>query len=135
MITDNKSIVRRFNLEVIERGNHDAFEELVSETFINHTAPLGMPASREYLWHTFQNVLRPGLSELKVTILDQLAEGDKVTTRKRITGVHSGELMGVPATGRSVSIDVIDIVALHDGQYVGHWGLNSLASVIAALRS
>lgn len=134
MSAANKSIVQRFNLEVIERCNRDAFEELVSEEFVNHTAPSGLPKGREGLWHTFHDVLHPGLSNLKVTILDQVAEGHKVTTRKRITGVHSGGWMGIPATGKSVSIDVIDIVSIRDGRYAAHWGINSMVGVINTLR-
>lgn len=68
-------------------------------------------------------------------MLDQVAEDDKVTTRKRLTGVHSGTLLGIAATDREVLIEVIDIVRIRDGQYLEHWGINSLASVLAALRS
>lgn len=131
----NKAIVRRFNQEVIENCNRHEFEMLVAQDFINHSAASGQDKGREGLWHTFHNVLHPGLSGLQVEVLDQVAEDDKVTTRKRIIGCHSGVLLGISATGRAVSIDVIDIVRIRNGQYVEHWGLNSLPSLLAALRS
>jgi predicted ester cyclase len=131
----NKAIARTFNHQVIEQCSREAFEALVAEDFVNHSAAPGQPQGRESLWHTFSNVLHPGLSDLKVVVLDQVAEDDKVTTRKRITGVHSGALLGIAATGRAVQIEVIDIVRIREGQYVEHWGINSLASVLAALRS
>ncbi|KAF1029802.1 MAG: hypothetical protein GAK37_01599 [Pseudomonas sp.] len=134
MSTANKALVCRFNKEVIEQCNRTAFEALVAEDFINRTTLSGNPEGRESLWHTFTQVLHPGLSALEVSVLDQVAEDDKVTTRKRITGVHSGALLGIPATGRAVAIDVIDIVRIRNGQYVEHWGINSLGSVLAALR-
>jgi len=86
------------------------------------------------MWNTFQNVLRPALSKLTVTIHDQIAEGDKVTTRKTISGVHTGTLLGIRATGREVSISVIDIVRVEDGRYAEHWGVNTLPNVLAELR-
>lgn len=135
MSAASKAIVRRFNHEVIQQCNREAFEALVAESFVNHSAPPGQPQGREGLWNTFHKVLHPGLSELMVEVLDQVAEDDKVTTRKRITGVHSGALMGVMPTGRAVVIEVIDIVRIADGQYLEHWGVNSLPSVLAALRS
>jgi predicted ester cyclase len=70
---------------------------------------------------------------LTITIHDQVAEADKVTTRKTIGGMHSGALLGIEPTGREVAIDVIDIVRLEDGRYAEHWGLNTLSNVIAAL--
>jgi predicted ester cyclase len=133
MSADNKEVVRRFNIEVIQNGNEAAFRALISPDFVNHAAPQGMPNGPDSMWHTFQNVLRPALSNLVVTIHDQIAEGDKVTTRKTIRGVLTGTLLGVPATGRDVAISVIDIVRVHDGRYAEHWGLNTLTNVLASL--
>ncbi len=65
---------------------------------------------------------------------DQIAEGDKVTTRKTISGKHTGTLFGVAATGKPVAIEVIDIVRVQDGRYVEHWGINTLPSVLAQLK-
>lgn len=134
-LDDMKAAVQRFNLDVIEKGDRAAFEALMDQAFINRSAPEGAPAGPESMWNTFQNVLRPALANLQVRILDQLAEADKVTTRKTITGVHVGTFFGVPPTGRSISIDVIDIVRLRDGRYLEHWGLNNLSSVVAALKA
>lgn len=133
MSADNKEVVRRFNIEVIQNGSEADFHALMAPDFVNRAAPQGMPNGPDSMWHTFQNVLRPAVSNLVVTIHDQIAEGDKVTTRKTIRGVHTGTLLGVPATGRDVAISVIDIVRIHDGRYVEHWGLNTLANVLASL--
>lgn len=133
--TVNKDIVRRFNIEVIQGGRRDAFEELLAPDFVNRSAPKNAPNDAASMWNTFKNLLHPALTGLTVTIHDQIAEGDKVTTRKTIQGIHTGPLMGVPPTGRAVSIDVIDIVRIRDRQYVEHWGINTLSSLIAELRS
>lgn len=134
MVKDAKEVVRRFNEEVIAAGDRASFEALIAQDFINHSAPPGTSSGPDGMWNTFQNVLRPALATLSVTIHDQVAEGDKVTTRKTITGTHVGTLMGVEATGRPISIDVIDIVRVVDGRYVEHWGINTLPAVLAALR-
>ncbi|AWK88565.1 MULTISPECIES: ester cyclase [Azospirillum] len=133
MTIDNKELVRRFNIEVIQNGNEAAFNAMMAPDFINHVAPQGMPNGPESMWNTFQNILRPALSGLRVIIHDQIAEGDKVTTRKTISGVHTGTLAGIPATGRDVAIDVIDIVRVQDGKYAEHWSVNTLSNVLAAL--
>ena len=133
MTIDNKELVRRFNIEVIQNGDEAAFNALMAPDFINHAATQGMPNGPESMWNTFQNILRPALSGLRVIIHDQIAEGDKVTTRKTISGVHTGTLARIPATGRDVAIDVIDIVRVQDGKYAEHWGVNTLSNVLAAL--
>jgi predicted ester cyclase len=133
MENNNKAVVLRFNKEVIEQGNQESFKELMDDNFINHTAREGMnngPAGMRYM---FEEILRPAFSDIKVTIYDQIAEGDKVTTRKAITGTHTGPLMGIPPTGQKITIDVIDIVTIKDGKYFEHWGMNTLSALIAKL--
>jgi predicted ester cyclase len=130
----NKEVVRRFNHEVIQEGNEESFRQLMGEGFVNHSAPDGAPKGPEGMWNTFHKILRPALSGLTVVIHDQVAEGDKVTTRKTITGLHSGPLFGIAPTQKQVSIDVIDIVRLEDGRYAEHWGINTLSAVLANLR-
>jgi predicted ester cyclase len=131
----NKAVVRRFNEAVIERGDEGVFRELMSPDFVNHSAPPGAPRGPEGMIHTFNRILRPALPDLTVEIHDQIAEGDKVTTRKTIRGTHRGELLGVPATNRPVAIEVIDIVRIEGGRYVEHWGINTLSSVLVQLRA
>jgi predicted ester cyclase len=102
--------------------------------FVNWSAPDAALRGAEMMWKTFDTILRPALAEMQVHVHDQLCEGDKVATRKTITGRHAGPLFGIEPTGRTISIDVIDIVRVRDGQYVEHWGVNTLAAVIAQLQ-
>ncbi|WP_458070847.1 ester cyclase [Rhodanobacter sp. BL-MT-08] len=131
----NKYVVKRFNQEVIQEGRESSLHELMDDDFINRSAPPGTDNGALGMWNTFNNVLRPAMPDIKVEILDQVAEGDRVTTRKRITGTHLGTLMGIEATHASISIDVIDIVRIRAGKYLEHWGVNTLPSVLASLRS
>lgn len=134
MSEQNKLVVQRFNQQVIAEGSRQAFDVLVASNFINHSAPPGAANDRESLWQTFESILRPALADLQVRIEDQIAERDWVTTRKILTGVHQGELLGVPATGKNVTITVIDMVRIVEGKYAEHWGLNTLAQVVNQLR-
>ena len=130
----NKEVVRRFNKIVVE-GDEAAFLEIMHVDFINKTAALvNIPSGADGVWHTFNNVLRPALSNFRIEIYDQVAEGDKVTTRKAIMGTHTGQWFDVAPTNRQVRIDVIDIVTVRDGKYYEHWGVNTLQAVLASLR-
>ncbi|MDE1192904.1 MAG: ester cyclase [Arachidicoccus sp.] len=123
-----------FNKEVIEEVNFESFKELMHDEFINRTAPSGSNGS-DSMWNTFFNILKPAFPDLSVEIFDQIAEEDKVTTRKAIIGTHLGNLFGINPTGKKIKIDVIDIVRIKDGKYIEHWGINTLQSVLAELKS
>ena len=129
----NKAIVKRFNKEVIEDGNMASFKELVADNVINHAAPAGMPNGPESMSHFLFGILRKGFADIKVDIQDQIAEWDRVTTRKVIHGKQTGEFMGLQATHKQVTFKVIDIIRLKDGRYAEHWGLSNIPEVLAGL--
>lgn len=129
----NKAIVTRFNKEFLEGGNLDVLYELVSPDFINHTAAPGMNNGREGMIQFLQHVLKAAFPDLTVEIHDQLAEGDKVTTRKSFHATHTGPLMGIPPTQKKIRLDVIDIVILRNGQYAEHWGMSNMHSLLEEL--
>jgi steroid delta-isomerase-like uncharacterized protein len=129
----NKAVVVRFNKEFIEQGNAACFADLVADDLVNHAAPSGAPApgsGPESMIHFLHHILRVGFPDITVNILDQVAENDKVTTRKEFHGTHTGEFMGIPASNKKVVIKVIDIIRLRDGKYVEHWGMSNLAEVM-----
>jgi predicted ester cyclase len=134
-LSRNKAVVLRFNREVIERGDETAFREIMAHDFVNRTAAPGMSPGPDGMLAMLNHVLRPAFPDLRVDVHDQIAEGDKVTTRKTIRGTHTGRLQDIAPSGKAVAIDVIDIVRIRDGQYVEHWGINSLPAVLAQLRS
>lgn len=66
-------------------------------------------------------------------IEEAIAEGDKVVTKGTFSGTHSGELMGMPATGRAVSFSVIHIDRIVDGKVVEHWGQGDTPALMSQL--
>jgi steroid delta-isomerase-like uncharacterized protein len=57
----------------------------------------------------------------RVTIDDMIAEGDQVVTKKTFRGTHEGEFAGIPPTGKTVELQFVDIMRVHNGKIVEHW--------------
>jgi predicted SnoaL-like aldol condensation-catalyzing enzyme len=131
-LENNKALVQRYNRELIEQGSEESAREILSLAFTNHSAPEGQSGA-DALMYFFNHILRVGLSDIRVLIDRQVAEADLVTTHKRITGTHTGNLMGIPATGQTVSIEVIDILKVQHNQVTDHWGVNTFATVLPGL--
>ena len=64
--------------------------------------------------------LREAMPDLHVAVEEPIADDEKVVTRKTFRGTHRGEFLGVPATGRALSFEVIDILAFRDGKISEH---------------
>ncbi|MBV9987060.1 MAG: ester cyclase [Chitinophagaceae bacterium] len=131
----NKALVRRVNKEYIEGRDESVAYELIADDFTNCAAPADSPRGPQAVIWFFDNIMRPAFSGIRVVIHEQVAEGDFVTTRKSFHATHKGEFFGVPATGREVTIDVIDMIRLHDGKFKEHWGIIDMPGILAQIGS
>jgi steroid delta-isomerase-like uncharacterized protein len=129
---DNKALIRRFVDEVQSGGNIDLVDEICSPEFVNHSAPPGIPADREGI-KIVTAMFRRAFPDSYFTVEDMVAEGDKVATRKTFHGTHGGEFMGIPPSGRSVSMGLIDIVRISDGRVVEHWSMGDTLGMMQQL--
>jgi len=120
MSTDkNKAVVRRFIEEVFVKGNVAAVDEFAAADFVPHSWASVKPG----IENLKQAVTRvsSGLSDVRMTIEDMIAEGDKVSVRLTAHAVHKGDFMGMPATGKSYTISETHIFCVADGKIVEHW--------------
>jgi steroid delta-isomerase-like uncharacterized protein len=125
----NKTIVRRFVEEFQNGGNESAAEELLAADFVDHSPFPGVAPDREGVKRLFA-ALRQAFPDLRAKIHDQLAEKDRVATRKTFRGTHRGEFLGIAPTGRSVSFDVIDVVRIADGRIAEQWNVVDLMGLL-----
>ena len=118
----NKAIVRQVVEELQNRHNLDVVDALFAADFVDHSVPPGLPPGREGVKMQFA-MFFSAFPDLYVVIHDQVAEGDRVVTRKTFHGTHQGDLFGLPPTGSSVAFDVIDILCVRDGKVTDHWNV------------
>ena len=71
--------------------------------------------------------MQAAVSDLRVSVEDIIAEGDKVATHLSVSGKHTGELMGIPPSGKEVVMRVSDIVRIENGKAVERWGVEDMS--------
>ena len=128
---ENKAIVRRTWEELFNQGKLATADELIAASFLNHAAsgsPLG-PASFRQLVMFYRNAF----PDVKFTIEDMLADGDKVVMRNSFSGTHEGMFMGIAPTGKHVSQEQIHIVRVANGQVIEHWAVRDDLSLMRQL--
>ena len=116
----NKALVRRMVEELQSGHNLDVIDELFAADFVDHSVPPGLPPDRAGVKMQFA-MFFSAFPDLHVVIHDQVAEGDRVVTRKTFHGTHQGDMMGIPPTGRSIAFDMIDILRVRGGKITDHW--------------
>ena len=105
-------------LRMLNTRDADLVDRFVAEDYVNHNDFVadGREANRQF-WAAFF----AALPDLSATMEDLVTSGDRVVGRFVYRGTHTGELMGVPASGNAVQMRSIDIWRLRDGMFVEHW--------------
>ena len=128
----NKALIRQLVEEIQNQHQVDAFEEFFAPSFVNYDPLPGLPGTLEGA-KQLHRLLFAAFPDLQMTIHDQAAEGDKVWTRKTATGTHQGEFFGIPATGKPVAWNIIDIMTVRNGKVTEHWVVADVLSLMQQL--
>ena len=117
MDTNGQNLAETY-LAMLNTHEPDLVDRFVAEDYRNHNAFVadGREANRQF-WAAFFT----GLPDLSATMEDLVMSGDRVVGRFVYRGTHTGELMGIPASGKPVEMRSIDIWRAEDGMFVEHW--------------
>jgi steroid delta-isomerase-like uncharacterized protein len=116
--------------EAINTGDLALLEKYVAPDYTEHSEGFqGVEPFRQQI-----TAFRAAFPDLRVTIEDLLlADGDRFASRTTVTGTHTGDLMGLPATGRRISVEAVDIGRIEGGQAKERWGGLNMYSLLTQL--
>ena len=133
MPTDNKSLVRRMYEEVWNKRRLEVAGELISQSHalqVMDAADSGI-GPEAYARTVAQFVT--AFPDLKFTVIDMVAENEKVVAFWNISGTHKGEFRGIPATGKTISVDGITMHHLANGKIMDSYVSWDMLSVMKQL--
>ncbi len=134
MSDQNIAVVRRLTQEGFVDGNVGVVDHVVAEDCVDHDPMPGQGQGREGQRRTCQMVVS-GLSNRSTLRDDFVAAGDTVVENWIFQGTHTGEFLGVPATGKQLQVRGIEIWRLADGKIVERWGVVDAGGVMEQLAS
>ena len=119
-VEENKAIARRWYDEAFNKHRVAAIDELYAPDFVTHDNPLVPEGNRAGAKQLFASLFA-AVPDLSATVEDIIAEGDKVVVRYTTWGTQQGDLIDIPATGKSFTMACIDILRFEDGKIAEHW--------------
>ena len=131
---DNKELVRGYYRDVMNIGQGDTvrFDDYVAADAVLHNSypsdPVGVTE-----WKERVRIFTSSFSEVEITLEDVIAEGDKVVTQMIFRGTHTGDFLGIAATGRRVAVDEIQIMRIADGKIVERRSVIDMINLLAQL--
>jgi len=128
----NIAIVRKFFEVGPSKGDLGAADALLHSGFSLHT-PLPTPGPGIEAMNNVIVTCRAAFHGLNVTVDDIMADEDKVTARFTARGIHKGEFMGLPPTGKAITMTGIEIFRVKDGKIAELWGEVNLMGLLQQL--
>jgi len=131
----NKELVRDFYEEVFHKHDLDIVDRFMHDDYIQHNpdADQGRIGFIE-----FHKGFFAAIPDHRATIIQMVAEGDRVYVYNRITGTHTGRgFLNFQPTGNRIEYDVVDMFRLRDGKLCEHWDVadtRALFSQVGAIR-
>ena len=120
-IEQNKNTVTEFIDALFTKGDLGAVDEYLAEDFVNHDPPSGVTADREGM-RAAGAMFRAAFPDWHSDLGLLIGEGDLVVEQFTASGTQRGEVMGVSATGRTVTLRGIQIFRVRNGRIVERWG-------------
>lgn len=117
--TNNKLLADRVWEEIWHQGDLERIDELFAPDFVRHDPGRELHGPDEN--RRFIQGLREAFPDLHFTVLDQIAEGDKVAVRFRFEGTHLGDFQGISPTRKQVTYSGILIYRIADGKIAEQW--------------
>jgi predicted ester cyclase len=128
---DNKALVRRF----IDYVNNDPFapiDEFFASSYRYHNASVPEVKNLQGV-KDFNAAAYSAFPDIRITIEDMVAEGDKVVYRGSARGTHQGEFMGIAPTGKQISFTSTVVSRIADGRFQEDWESLDLLNVLQQL--
>ncbi len=119
MSQQNKTLAGRWFEDLFSRGDLDAANEILSADFVDHLTyedERGLEELRHYV-----TLYRAAFPDIQDTIVDIVAEGDKVVVRWTSRGTHQGEFMGIAPTGRHVTFTGMRLFRIAENKIAESW--------------
>jgi steroid delta-isomerase-like uncharacterized protein len=119
--TNNAALAREFVEKVFAQGDTAYLRAFTDPNYVEHNpAPNQQPGVDGLVKMVVE--WRNAFPDMKISVDDVIASGDRVCVRSTMNGTNTGPMMGQPATGKPISVEGIDIVRIKDGKQVEHWG-------------
>lgn len=126
MPTDNKAIYLRLLNEFFAGGNEAVLEATYAKNHVNHFVGVNGVAA----WKQFVIPFRAAFPDMRFTVHFQMADGDKVLNCWTAHATHSGDFMGIPATGRQVAYNGMSVGRMEGGKVVEEWTVMDMFALL-----
>ena len=130
--TSARELVIAYLERVWARRDLAALDDLLDPSYRRHVSPLLEPLSIDGQ-RARLGAMQSAFPDVSIELGELVADGDLVAFQSVMRGTHRGQFRGLPPTGRSFAVHLVDLVRVRDGRLVEHWGGPDLLDLVTQL--
>ena len=115
---ENKDIMRRIYEDAINNHDPDALDNYILPNYVNHKNPGGLEGIKQMFSTLFE-----AFPDLRFSVDSSGADGDRVWARTTMRGTQQGPFMGMPPTGKTVTVTTVNEGRIENGKLAEEWGV------------
>ena len=131
-IEANKKLVRTYTQTIFNEHQTDRAHDFLTRDVKWHGGTLGTAEGVDNVAALVSGFIA-ALPDLNATEKDIVAEGDTVAVRYVVEATHQGNLLGIPATGRRVRWEAVDVYRVSNGKIAEEWAADDMLAILVAL--
>jgi predicted ester cyclase len=120
---ESKALMLTITEEIWNRGRIELIDELIAENLVDHLELPGLESDGRDRYRESVVMMRAGFPDFRNPIDFVVVEDDIAVSYGRMTGHQTGDLMGLPPTGRAIDLVTMGALRFSDGQAVERWGV------------
>jgi len=118
----SRELMRRLTAEVWDEGRLDVIDELIAEDLVDHIEVPGLEGSGRERYRANAQMVRTAFPDFRNPLDLIVAEGDIAVSYGRMVGTNTGEMMGMPPTGKAIDVPTFGMLRFRNGQAIERWG-------------
>ena len=128
MSEENKATVRRL-YDSLNAGDLTALADTLADDVVEHEELPGLTPDKEGVIQFFKGCME-AIDGFRMNVEEIIAEGDRVSVRATASGKHTGEFMGIPASGAQLNVGLADYFRVEGGKVKEHWGVMDTGAML-----
>jgi steroid delta-isomerase-like uncharacterized protein len=117
----NRAVARRLAEEVFGQGDMTTYDDIFAAAYVQHNMPVPDLPGTKAGYKQLVAATRKAFPDVQVRILNLVSEGDFVVFNDHVTATSTGDFLGIPASGRSLTWTEIHFLRIVDGKILEHW--------------
>lgn len=120
----SRELMRRITAEIWDEGRLDLIDEYIAEDLIDHIDVPGLEVAGRERYRANAQTVRGAFPDFRNPLDLIVADGDIAVSYGRMVGTNTGEMMGMPPTGKKIDVLSFGMLRFKDGQAIERWGVH-----------